>query len=156
MEKPFYKKPVIWIIGLIIIMLFLGASLVFKGIKKAKVVEDENTPTPQETLPTIDPSIQVSLTSREDKKAVILKIADIPNDITTIDYELTYEAKGGLPRGVLGRIDLKETRSIEREILLGTCSRNTCVYDEGVAKISVVLRFNGSQGRRQFQKEFPL
>lgn len=154
--KHMLKKPIVWIISIVVLLLVGGIVVFARSQQRESKLEERETPREEEILPAIDPSVTISLTPREDKRAVILKVSNIPDDVTTLEYELTYEAKGGLPRGALGRIDLKGSLSVEREILLGTCSRNTCVYDEGVEKVSLTLRFNGTLGRRQFQKEYPL
>lgn len=156
MEQPIYKKPILWIILISILILSSGGVFFLKGRHGAPKKEEEVVQTPQEILPTIDSSVMIDLVPRDDRKAVILRISNIPSGVTGIEYELTYEAKGGLPRGVLGRIELKNNNFIDREILLGTCSRNTCVYDEGVTKVSLVLKFISPTGQSQFQKDFPL
>lgn len=147
------KKAVPFLIASLIIL--MGGFLIFKGKQSRKDVSP--TPTPEVSLPPVDEKVKVSLTPRYDKKAVILKIVQIPEGVTSIDYELSYETGKGLPRGVLGTIRLKEgEESVEREILLGTCSRNVCVYDTGVEKVNLVLKFNSPQGSSQFQKEYEL
>ena len=121
-------------------------------------------PTPEATveeedveLPVVDSSVKVDLVARDDKRAVNLKIAGIPKGTESIEYELSYDTSAGLPKGALGTIRLKDGESsVEREILLGTCSRNVCKYDEGVTKINLVLRFNHPKGSSQFQKEYEL
>jgi len=102
--------------------------------------------------------VEVDLTPRSDKKAVILKISKISPEITSVDYELAYETRGGLSRGVLGKVDIETGQElILREILLGTCSRNVCVYDEGVKKVSLTLKFNKAGGVSSgFAKEYEL
>lgn len=134
-----------------LIILVISGFLVFKS-RSTPREETMATPTPTSsskfTLPeTKEVGVEVDLTPRYDKKAVILKISKIPADVTSIDYELSYEAKGGLPRGVLGKVDIKAgQQTLLREILLGTCSKNVCVYDEGVKKVSLTLKFNKAGG----------
>ena len=148
------KKQTLFLIitGLTVLMIGL---LVIKGKRGKREVSP--TPTPTASLPLIDEKVEVTLTPRYDKKAVVLRVAKIPEGVTSIDYELSYETGEGLPRGVLGTIRLEEgKKSVEREILLGTCSRNVCVYDTGVKKVNLVLKFNSPQGSSQFQKEYEL
>ena len=140
------------------LILFLGVILfsgsIFLGVKIRK---KDTSSLPSQVVPEEKREVEVELLPRKDKKAVILKIAKIPDGVTSIDYELTYETEEGLPRGVLGTIRLQEgERRVEREIILGTCSRNVCVYDTGVEKVNLVLKFNSPQGSFHFQKEYKL
>lgn len=146
------KKKLIIIAVLITISI---ALLIFTTRGRGREVSP--TPTPTIALPAVDESVEVSLTPRADKKAVVLKIDHIPSKTTSIDYELSYKTGEGLPRGVLGSINLKKgEESVEREIVLGTCSRNVCVYDKDVEKLNLVLKFNSPEGSSQFQKEYQL
>ena len=76
-----------------------------------------------------------------------------------VAYELTYESQG-LVKGVNSGskpIDVAGKDSFEREVYLGTCSRNVCKSDGGVKSVSVVLEFTGESGKKsQFSKEYPL
>lgn len=149
------KRWLLPVIGAILFISVLGLAFLKLGKKSSR--EEVLQPTPTVTLSPVDEKVEVSLTPRYDKKAVILKISQIPLETGSIDYELSYETGEGLPRGVLGTIHLKEKEeSVEREILLGTCSRNVCVYDTGVEKVNLVLKFNSSEGSSQFQKEYEL
>lgn len=150
------KKQPLLIIAVSLIILVAG-FFVLRARKGDGSGEISPTPTPTVILPFVDETVEVSLTPRQDKKAVILKISQIPSETRSIDYELSYETGEGLPRGVLGTIHLKEEEEqVEREILLGTCSRNVCVYDTGVEKVNLVLKFNSPDGSSQFQKEYEL
>ena len=101
--------------------------------------------------------VEVSLIARSDKRAVTLKVNKISTGTISIEYELSYDTGSGLPRGVLGKVDLKGSDTLSREVLLGSCSKNVCVYDEGVAKISLTLKFNKSSGQATgFSKEYEL
>lgn len=148
------KKKTILIITVVLIILV--TVLLILQAKRRGETEISPTPTPTIALPEIGEDVEVNLTSRYDKKAVILTISQIPPETTSIDYELSYETGERLPRGVLGTIHLEGEDDVKREILLGTCSRNVCVYDTGVEKISLVLKFNSPEGSSQFQKDYEL
>ena len=154
------RKGLFILIPILAIIIFGGFFLI-KSRSSQKEGALTGTPAPSAshfTLPeTKEERAEVTLTPRYDKKAVVLKISKIPIDVTSVDYELSYEAKGGLPRGVLGKVDIKGQESILREILLGTCSRNVCVYDEGVKKVSLTLKFNKTGGASTgFAQEYEL
>ena len=77
----------------------------------------------------------------------------------SVAYELSYESQG-LIKGVNSGskpIDTTDKDSFEREVYLGTCSKNDCKPDVGVTKISVVLEFTDKDGKRsQYSKDFEL
>lgn len=155
------KKPAL-ILAPILVLVVVGSLFLLKGrFWRQPEPAPIPTPTPAShfSLPEEkEQEAEVSLTPRYDKKAVILKISKIRSDVISVEYELSYEAKGGLPRGVLGKVDVKSGQeTILREILLGTCSKNVCVYDEGVKKVSLTLRFNESSGESTgFSQEYEL
>jgi hypothetical protein len=105
---------------------------------------------------------QVSLQADTNKKSVTLKVSKMSSDTISLEYELMYETKDGLPRGVSTDprkpVEVKGQSEISRQILLGTCSSGgKCVYDEGVKKISLVLKFNKAGGKStSFSQDFDL
>lgn len=147
------------IIGIAILVLLIGGGIVLK-IKlqsQNKQQELESIPTPTIVLPTVSENIIVSLTAASNKQSVILKIKGLTPDIESIDYELTYMTGAGLPRGVLGKIVLHgEEEIIRGDIVLGTCSSGKCVYDTGVTKVDLSLKFNTSSGSSIYQKSYTL
>lgn len=151
------KRIIIFII--VIIIIISGGIIVKKKFFSPATV----TPTPSANTGSIalpenqEKGVDVSLVARPDKRAVTLKVSRISAETTSVEYELAYDTGSGLPRGVLGKVDLKGADSLSREILLGSCSKNVCVYDEGVTKISLTLKFNKSSGQATgFSKEYEL
>lgn len=148
---------------LIILVLVSGLILFWVGIKikgrgKETIKKEEKKQKillQEETIPTISPDVLISLTSI-DKKEVILTIENIPSGTQIIDYELSYLTGDNLPKGVIGSIEITNQSKVQRKITLGTCSSGSCVYDQGVEKIEVNLKFSGSYGERIFQKEFKI
>lgn len=140
----------------IIIFLFLmgGVFFVWRGRRQGPPA----TPTPKPEGVLIKTSLEerpyVTLTPRTDGKEFTLDIARIKN-ATEIEYELVYLSQG-LSRGVVGSTDLKGEKKISRKLLLGTCSRNVCKYDEGIEEGTLTLRFRGSDGTRKFVSDFHL
>lgn len=107
-------------------------------------------------VPTTDASTVATLTSLNGGKEVTLKIEGIPNDTTTIDYELSYSTKQQGFQGVIGTISNVKEKIFEKKITLGTCSSGKCVYHEVVGAIKVTLKFSGSYGEKILEKEFTL
>ena len=146
----------------IILVVFLGLGiigglffLVFKNKKASSSLKP--TPTPQQIMEEL-PAEELPLVwviPSADKHEVTLEIKNIKN-ATSLEYELTYLSKE-IPRGVVGTINLKEGEtSITRKILLGTCSRNVCKYDEGVTGGTLILRLRGPEGLIKVTGDFDL
>jgi len=145
------------IIGLLIVVMVLAVAISLKAKLSKKSEIAEIIPTPTVILPTISDDIIVELNPKSGNQAVSLKISGIPPDLESIEYELTYIAEGGLPRGVLGKITLSgETEVLRDDLVLGTCSSGKCVYDKGVTSIDLTLKFNSPTGASVFQKTYPL
>lgn len=148
------KGLIISIIIITIIIIISGGLLVFRSQPAVKQTAETPVAT-EEPLEAEQSGVEVSLTAKTN--AAVLKITQIPTEVTTIEYELSYLTGKGLPRGVLGKAEIKGSTSISREILLGTCSRNTCVYDQGVKKINLTLKFNRVSGKStSFSKGYEL
>lgn len=139
-------------------VIILGLALLFflaRGNRQEKEVLV--TPTPTKVLEKIEADVTISVVKKRGVEEVVLTVANLPADITSVNYEMTYLTSENLPRGVLGEIRLKSGESkITRDITLGTCSRNVCKYDYNVSKVSLALKFNGTKGVRGFQQDFEL
>ncbi len=149
------------IILAVFIVLLISIGLIFyvKTRFVSKPEEETFVPIPTVVLPTVSESIKVNLISRNTNKSVDLSIEGLSSDILSVEYELTYETGTGLPRGVLGTINLKEgEKNINKtDITLGTCSSGKCVYDTGVTSVNLSLKFNFSSGQSSvFQKNYSL
>lgn len=142
------------IISIVIVFLVLGVGGFLLLRDKPEEVEPE--PEPEGVL--IETSLEerpyVVLIPRADGKEFTLEVERIKN-AKTIEYELVYLANG-LSRGVIGSIKLKGETEVSRKLLLGTCSRNICKYDEGVEEGTLTLRFRGEDGVRKFESDFHL
>lgn len=149
------KNKYIFIVAAAIIVA-IGGFVVWKFVltpKSEVEIEEEGI-----TLPPVDESVEVEVIPRSDKRAVTLKIINIPDGTTSIEYEIQYITAKGLPKGAVGRIRVKsgQTSVESEEILFGTCSRNVCRYDEGVTEVDLVLRFNSEDGASIFQETYKL
>ncbi len=144
--------------GLALLLLITGVAVykVVSGSAQAPVVEEE----PVEELPQVDAFVIVDVTkSRSKDNTVVLSVSKLGSKYSSVAYELTYESQG-LIKGVNSGskpIDVAGKDSFEREVYLGTCSRNVCKPDPGVKSVSVVLEFTDSSGKRsQFSKEYEI
>lgn len=149
------KKNLPIILGIVFIVLLLAGGFIWWRGRKVEEVPS-GFPEPEGRL--IETPLRerpyVTMTPRTDGREFTLKISRIKN-AESIDYELVYLTRG-LSRGVIGSIDLKGEDSISRKLLLGTCSRGVCKYDEDVTEGTLTLKFRGPEGVRKFISDFHL
>jgi len=147
------KKYLPYIIGVIVLLLILGGAFWFlRGGKQAEPEEKPEQLAPEWSL---EERPYITLTPREDGHEFKLRIEGI-KDTELIDYELVYFAND-ISRGVTGTIELEGKTSVERDLLLGSCSRNVCKYDENVTEGTLSLRFQNSEGQvRKYELAFHL
>lgn len=149
--------PVIVLFGLVTLV----GGLVYKVVSAPKpTVPVAKEETPIDLIEPIDPSIQVEVRkSRVKDNTVVVSVSGLGSKVKSVAYELTYDSQG-LIKGVNSGskpIDTSGKDTFERKIYLGTCSRNVCKPDQGVKKVSVVLEFTNSSGKKsQFSKEYDL
>lgn len=153
------KKQII--IGVIVLVVVIGGIFTAKAMfapKQSQVVTEEESE--METIPEVDASVIVAVSESKSKpNTVIINVTGMDGKMAKVAYELTYESEG-LIKGVNSGskpIEVEGEDGFEREVYLGTCSRNVCKPDVGVTKVSVVLEFTDTEGARsQFSKEFEL
>lgn len=145
------------IVGIVGVLVFVGVVVgVIVSQKKPKVVEQTQKKEEIGAIPTVDASTQVSLTSLQGNKEIMLKSSGLPNGTESVDYELSYDTKAQGKQGVIGTIMSISDNSFEKQMTLGTCSSGRCVYHEVVGAIQVTLKFTGSYGEKVFSKDFTL
>ncbi len=135
----------------ILTLIATGLLLAGCGAKKSATTV---TPTPAlrvVEMP-LDQRPLISLTPSADGHYLTLKIVDIPDSISSIEYEILYNASDNgaeIEKGVGDT--LKEiTKTIERKLLLGTEScTNGCKYsyDKGVTGGTMTLNFIDKNGQ---------
>jgi hypothetical protein len=150
------------VIGYSLLMVSLSGCLL-KRTEETSIDENatkENlTPASEMAEPTTAPSASiplegrpyVTLIPRADGKELNLSITGIV-DAKTLEYELTYLAgdpNNQLQRGVVGSVDLAGKTDYQKAILLGSCSKNVCKYDEGVTEGTLALTLRSSEGAIQ-------
>jgi len=133
--------------------LILGSALFLSACGK-KTTTPQDTPTPTPKMVEMDASQKpyISLTPRADGHELKLKIKNIPDSITQIEYELIYLATDGnieIEKGVGDTLKI-ESSTIEKDLLLGTAScTNACKYkyDEGITGGTLSLIFINKNGQ---------
>lgn len=116
-----------------------------EGTDKEQAEEEETVTT--KDLP-ISERPFATLTPRADGHELHLVVTKLPTDVQSMEYELVYQVESGITQGVPGTVkDLGGKSTIERDLLLGTCSSGKCRYDEGVEEGTFTLRFRDSKGK---------
>lgn len=131
---------------IVVVLLVLTGGVYLFNARRGSSAPTDIQPT-IEVIPTIIPSeLGLSLKVSADGKRVIMTITNT-KDLTGVDYELSYTAKGGIPRGAIGHIDIEEPgKAVSQEIVLGTCS-DVCHYDEGVTSVKLVVKVTKTDGK---------
>lgn len=126
----------------LVVVLLVGAFFLFKGsTPKVAVNQEAQTEAPIPTITQED--LGLKLEAGPGKRTVILTI-EKTQGISAIEYELSYTAKDDIPRGALGKVNLKRQPARE-EITLGTCS-DVCHYDTDISNIKIVLKITKIDG----------
>jgi hypothetical protein len=154
------KKKTIGIILGIVVLLLAGT-----GFAVYRVLFTQKPPAPAaedvvDTVPQVDASVIVNAKKSTVKNdAIVLSVSGMAGKMNSIGYEVSYESKG-LVKGVNSGskpIDVAGSDTFEREIYLGTCSRNVCTPDPGVTKVSIDLKFTDTSEKvSTFSKDFEL
>lgn len=142
-------KKVIILMVIVSLVYGVGARLIKKETAPG-VVKDDNAS--QTIIAQVKDRPYVSLTPRTDGKELTLEISRLKN-VDKVEYELMY-LSNDLSRGVIGTIDLKGDTSVERKLLLGSCSKNVCKYDENVSEGSLTLRLRSPEGTQKYTSDF--
>ena len=147
------------VIGIFIVLAVISGAVVYKTVLSPKPTKPVVEEQPQETLPQVDASVQVDVAKSKTKdNTVVLSVSGLANKYSLIRYELSYDSQG-ITQGVTSKpLDVSGKDSFVRDdIYLGTCSRNVCRPHLGVKKVSVVLEFTDTSGKKsQFSEDYTL
>lgn len=92
----------------------------------------------------VQPTLSAYLST--DRRSVALQFGSL-SEAEKITYFVTYIAKTGA-KGVTGSIQIQPPSSdISRSVILGSCSKNVCVYDEVTTPINVRAIYQMIDGR---------
>lgn len=145
-------------LGAVVFFLLLGVGAILfltknkAGPQNVPVVSEQESLPKMKMLKTED--LEARFVPRPDKKAIFMEFGALEG-VASLEYEVTYEAevleKGEtlkVTRGVgPSTIELEaHEKKIRREILLGSCSRNVCKYDQGVEEVEFVIKVNYENG----------
>lgn len=164
MNKIMINKKIM-IGGVIVLVVALIATWGFLSSKSelevTKVKDQEFSEASDDlmAIPTVTSDVKVSLESVNPKKVIKFVVEGVPPGTKSIEYELTYSTKDQDSQGVFSTAkpdkgDSTFGSDFEREITLGTCSKNVCKYHDITSDIAVSLKFEGSYGARIFNKSY--
>lgn len=157
-------------------LLVLASGVLLTGCSIGKPKDSTKTsgttiskPTPQPTKSPEESSSSrpyISLIPSADAHRLTLKLARIPSEITSFEYELIYFADfegNKIERGVDsgGRaVDITGKTEYAKEFLLGSesCTTGKCKYryDEGVSEGVLTLKFISSEGTDKYSTSYRL
>jgi hypothetical protein len=142
-----------------IVLLVIGAGIVgFSVLKKAPAKPPEAVDE-VEQLAVADSSIVADVTwSKVKDNTIVLAISGLKSGYTTVAYEISYETQGVVQGVTTKPLDITGKDTFTRDdIYLGTCSKNVCRPHTGVKKVSVVLEFTDTSGKKsQLTKDITL
>ncbi len=170
------KNKQTMIIAGIVLAVLIAAFFVFgRGNKDTSNGDTEQVLEQEEQIQKVDSSVVVSLEPGALDGEALLSIKNAPDGTESIDYEFSYDAKATndaeaadgaqtVPQGAIGGCDEQsggtwacgEPSANGRKIVLGTCSSGTCRYHDVVGPINVLLSFEGTYGKRVFEKSYDL
>lgn len=127
---------------LLILVLIVGGIFILKpgGAGNSGTQTEEQ----QEILSLSPDEIGLTLELADSGKEVVMRVENTEG-IESIEYELSYNSAGDIPRGAIGNVEVKGG-PIEKKITLGTCS-DVCHYDEDVSDIKIILKVAKDDGK---------
>lgn len=150
------RLPIV-VIGLGV-LLGLTGFLVWRTLSIPRTPQEPQEEVVQEDLEPIDPNIKVDVRTVK-ANIIVIAVSGMGGKVASVSYEVTYESQG-IIQGVNSGSKPIETAgqdSFEREVYLGTCSRNVCRPHPGVKSVTVVLEFHNASGKKsQFSQEYEI
>lgn len=150
------------LIGVLVTLVAIVGFVIFKLISYTtpQATTDETSEQAQQVeIPVVDTSVSINVKDSPKANTIVLTVDKLDSKYKQIAYELSYESEG-LIKGVNSGskpIDVAGKDSFEREIYLGTCSRNVCKPDAGVTAVTIAFQFTDTKdAKSQFSKEYEL
>jgi len=149
------KNTKVIVILLVVGLIIFGA--VFFFIVKSKDKTSSEIVVPVQVQEVVDIPLSqrpfLKLIPRADGKEITLELYGF-GSAKNVEYEMSYDSLG-IPRGVIGESDLSGSELV-KSLLLGTCSKNVCRYDEGVSQGEITLKFREESKVKKFNSSFSL
>lgn len=151
------KKNII--LPLCIALIVIGVGIVGYTVLKKSPAQPPEAVVEVEQLAEADSSIVADVAwSKVKDNTIVLSISGLKSGYTTVAYEISYETLGVVQGVTTKPLDIAGKDTFTRDdIYLGTCSRNVCRPHMGVKKVSLVLEFTDTSGKKsQLTKDFDL
>jgi hypothetical protein len=148
----------------VILAIALGVTgfVVFSTLRRSSPATSTTlqnvTPTEEDIQKNTSVTVEVTESSAKDN-TIVLSLGDLKSAYAGLTYEITYESNGILKGVNSGSkpLDITNQESWDRDVYLGTCSKNVCKPDVGVTTVSVSLEFTDIDGMKtQFSQDYPL
>lgn len=149
------RKTMMILGGVFLVLFIFFGYWLFIGRKTSTNKKNEQIAQSGGAVPTIDSSVEISLTALAGKKEVLLSIKNMPKNTNSLGYILTYETVEGGMQGIQSTAEITGS-DFEKKITLGTCSSGTCVYQNIKSTIKLELVFKGNNGDKYFTKEYKI
>lgn len=155
------------IIPLFIIITIVGVLIYsfFPKTNNNKKEEVAVSPSPQEINKLPVNAINIVFKVRPDFRAVSFSLSGLKEKgYRSFEYEISYDAQSSEDpsqiisqgSGSASAIMVNE-EPFEREVLLGTCSKNVCRYDKGVKSVKIIIRLQNKEDTTYlWENEYPL
>ena len=132
-------KKILYIIGLVLLLVTLGASSV--SAKKLLPFLKKATGVTTSTSSGVVSSVKF----RGDRLGIIVTFGNL-QAAYKVDYFLSYQTKG-ITQGASGSIADTSIGSATRNIIFGSCSKGVCRYDTRIsnAKFVITIHLNNSR-----------
>ncbi len=147
------------LLPIIIAVVAITAIILGFVLSKKSSPAKEEVVVEEEQLAVADSSIVADVSwSKIKDNTIVLSISGLKNSYSKVAYEVSYETQGVVQGVTTKPLDIagKDT-FIRDDIYLGTCSRNVCKPHTGVKKVSLVLEFTDTSGKKsQLTKDFDL
>lgn len=142
-----------------IALIVIGAGIVGYTVLKKSPTKPQEVVVEEEQLQEADSAIVANVTwSKVKDNTIVLSISGLKGSYTAVAYEISYETQGVVQGVTTKPLEIAGKDTFTRDdIYLGTCSRNVCRPHTGVKKVSLVLEFTDTSGKKsQLTKDFDL
>lgn len=142
-----------------IALIVVGIGIVGFTVLRKSPAKQQEAPVVEEQLAVADSAIVAGVSwSKVKDNTIVLSISGLKSGYTAVAYEISYETQGVVQGVTTKPLDIAGKDTFTRDdIYLGTCSKNVCRPHTGVKKVSIVLEFTDTAGKKsQLTKDIDL
>lgn len=149
------SKRAVFIIVPLIILLIL--TFLFLRLRPGAKKTTEVVPTPTfEQIEVLPPEVLNASLTPVGGRTYRFTIENIPEGVVSLAYEISYETTNRGTQGIISSpIEIKPGQKTyqNEKFIFGTCSKNVCVYDEGITNLEVTTRLTYQDGQEKLWKK---